>query len=152
LFGGDRSGAILRVTPDRRVDSFATLPPSVAAFHLAFGPDHCLYVTAPTLASRDPVYRITPDRLVDVFAEGFGRPQGLAFDSRGDLYVVDALAGGAGLWRLDRSGGTAAPELVLSAPALVGVAFDPEGGLVVSSGDTIWRLDVPLKPFVAASA
>jgi hypothetical protein len=35
---------------------------------------------------------------------------------------------------------------VLSAPALVGVAIDPEGGLVLASNDTVWRLDVPLKP------
>ena len=152
LFVGDRSGSILRVTRDRRVDSFATLPASVAAFHLAFGPDQCLYVAGPTLASRDPVYRITPDRLVSVFAEGFGRPQGLAFDSRGDLYVVDALAGAAGLFRLNLSDGPPTPEFLLSAPALVGVAFDPAGGLVVASGNTIWRLDVPLKPSMALPA
>ena len=65
--------------PDRRVETFATLPASVAAFHLAFGPDGCLDVAAPTLATHDPIYRITPDRLVDSVYEGFGRPQGLAF-------------------------------------------------------------------------
>ena len=37
------------------------IPPSVAAFHLAFGPDGWLYVTAPTLGTRDCVYRISPD-------------------------------------------------------------------------------------------
>jgi hypothetical protein len=36
--------------------------------------------------------------------------------------------------------------LVLSAPALVGVAIDPHGGLVMASNDVIWRLDVPLQP------
>ena len=37
----------------------------------------------------------------------------------------------------------------MSAPALVGVAFDPNGGIVLASSDTIWRLDsatVPGKP------
>ena len=71
----------------------ATLPPSVAAFHLAFGPDGYLYVTAPTLGTHDAVYRITPDGEVSPFCAGFGRPQGLAFDAAGHLYVVDALAG-----------------------------------------------------------
>ena len=41
LFVGDRSGSILRVSPDKQVETFASLPPSVAAFHLAFGPDEC---------------------------------------------------------------------------------------------------------------
>lgn len=146
LFVGDRSGTILRVTPDRHVETFATIPASVAAFHLAMGPDDCLYVTAPTLATHDALYRVTPDRLVDVVCHGFGRPQGLAFDALGALYVVDALAGGAGLYRLDVSRPSAEPELVLTAPSLVGVAFDPKGGLVLASADTIWRLDCPLKP------
>ena len=146
LYVGDRSGSILRVSPERQVETFASLPASVAAFHLAYGPDGCLYVTAPTLATHDPVYRITPDRLVDVVADGFGRPQGLAFDSTGVLYVADALAGGAGLYRLDLGADKPKPELVLSAPMLVGVAFDPRGGVVLASNDTIWRLDVDLKP------
>jgi len=146
LFVGDRSGSIFSVTPDRQVETFATLPPSIAAFHLAFGPDECLYVAAPTLASHDAVYRITPDRIVDVFCDGFGRPQGLAFDSAGRLYVAEALAGSAGLYRVESSGGDAVPELVVAAPALVGVAFDPAGGLVLASNDTVWRLDNDLTP------
>jgi sugar lactone lactonase YvrE len=145
---GDRSGSILRVSPQRDVDTFATLPASVAAFHLAFGPDGALYVTAPTLSSRDPIYRIGPDRLVDVVSDGFGRPQGLAFDSRGDLYVVDALAGSAGLYRVAVSLPNPTPELVLTAPSLIGVAFDPDGGMVLASSDTIWHLNVDLRPLV----
>jgi sugar lactone lactonase YvrE len=145
LFVGDRSGSILRVSPDRQVDTFASLPASVAAFHLAFGPDGCLYVTAPTLGTRDTVYRITPDRLVDVAYTGFGRPQGLAFDSTGMLYVVEALAGAAGLYRLDPRATSPTPELIVSAPSLVGVAFSPLGGMALASNDTIWMLDVDLR-------
>ena len=144
LFVGDRSGSIVRVRPNRDVEIFATLPLSVAAFHLAFGPDDCLYVSAPTLSSHDPIYRITPDRLVDTLVDGLGRPQGLAFDSEGRLYVVEALAGAAGLYRFDVT--RPEPELVVAAPVLIGLAFDPQGGLVLASSDTIWKLDVPLKP------
>jgi sugar lactone lactonase YvrE len=150
LYVGDRSGSILRVLPDKRVEIHAVLPPSVAAFHLAFGPDDCLYVTAPTFATHDPVYRITPDRLVETAYDGFGRPQGLAFDASGALYVVEALAGVAGLYRLNVGRGPASPECVLSAPALVGVAIDPEGGLVLASNDTIWRLEVAVKPLLCS--
>lgn len=148
LYVGDRSGSILAVTPDRQVETIATLPPSVAAFHLAFGPDENLYVTAPTLASHDAVYRITSDRIIDVVHDGFGRPQGLAFDAAGILYVAESLAGAAGLYRMDVSNGHPSPELVVAAPTLVGVTFDPFGGLLLASNDTVWRLDNDLKPFV----
>lgn len=149
LFVGDRSGTVFRVSRDRQVDQFASLPSSVAAFHLAFGPDQCLYVAAPTLSAHDVVYRITPDRLVDTLCGGFGRPQGLAFDDGGMLYVADALAGASGIYRVDVTSDNPAPTLVAAAPVIVGLAFDPDGGLVVASGDAIWRLDVPLTGTVA---
>ncbi len=137
LFVGDRSGSILRVR-DGRASVFASIPASVAAFHLAFGPDGWLYVTAPTLSARDCVYRVSPEGLVDVFHDGFGRPQGLAFDSQGDLYVVDALAGSSGVYRLamDRP---AEAEQVVSGGSLIGLAFDPRGGFVLATSDTVFR-------------
>ena len=143
LYVGDRSGSILRVR-DGRASVFATLPPSVAAFHLAFGPEGSLYVTGPTLGAHDSVYRITPDGEVHIFSAGFGRPQGLAFDTQGDLYVVDALAGASGVYRL-RGDGSAEAEQVVAGGALVGLAFDPRGGLVLASSDTVYKLAVPLR-------
>lgn len=140
LYVGDRSGTIFRVRPDRQVETYATLPASVAAFHLAFGPDECLYVSAPTLATHDAIYRISPERLVDVVSDKFGRPQGIAFDSNGDFYVVDALAGAAGLFKLDVTAEAADPELMVSAPSLIGVAFSADSA-VLASNDTIWKLD-----------
>jgi sugar lactone lactonase YvrE len=137
LFVGDRSGSILRVR-DRQATVFASIPPSVAAFHLAFGPDGWLYVTAPTLSARDCIYRISPNGVVDVFHDGFGRPQGLAFDRRGDLYVVDALAGTSGVYRL-RMDRPAEAEQIVSGGSLIGLAFDPRGGFVLASSDTVFR-------------
>jgi sugar lactone lactonase YvrE len=137
LYVGDRSGTIFRVSPDGHATTFATLPPSVAAFHLAFGPDQTLYVTGPTLSSYDSLYRIDRDGGVTTQYQRFGRPQGVAFDGRGDLHVVEALAGMSGVYRVAPSGN---PELVLAGPALVGVAFDGQGGCVVSSNDTAFRL------------
>jgi len=137
LFVGDRSGTIFRVDAAGHATTFASLPASVAAFHLAMGPDHALYATAPTLASYDPVYRIGEDGTVTVRAAGFGRPQGLAFDGNGSLFVVEALAGVSGLYRVPPKG---APELVLAGPGLVGVAFDAFGGLVVCSNETAYRI------------
>jgi sugar lactone lactonase YvrE len=140
LFVGDRSGTILRVE-DGRAEEFASLPPSVAAFHLAFGPDGDLFVTAPTLGTRDSIYRINPSGEVSVFFEGLGRPQGLAFDNDGALYVVDALAGTGGLYRF--LPGAREPEQLLAAGGLVGVAFGPDGVMAVSSAETIYRFDAP---------
>ena len=137
LFVGDRSGTIFRVTPDGRAASFASLPPSVAAFHLAMGPDGALFATAPTLSSCDAVYRIDAAGAVTTRYGGFGRPQGLAFDPSGSLFVVEALAGSSGLYRLPPQGD---PELVLAAPSLVGVAFDTHGHVVVASNETAYRL------------
>ncbi len=137
LFVGDRTGTIFRVNGDGRADTVATLPASVAAFHLALGPDGSLYVTAPTLSASDAVYRIAPDGGATVRYQGFGRPQGIAFDRRGRLLVVEALSGDCGIYRLDGDG---PPELVLSGQNLVGLALDPHAGLVVCTNDTAYRL------------
>lgn len=144
LFVGDRSGSILRVDDRGRTESFATLAPSVAAFHLAFGPDGALYVTGPTLGPSDGVYRITPDGNATLWAGGFGRPQGLAFDAGGQLYVVDALAGASGLYRF-RAGAPGERELMLSGGSLIGLAFDPHGGVAIATNDSVYRLAVGIR-------
>jgi sugar lactone lactonase YvrE len=140
LYVGDRSGTVFKVDQQGRASTFATVPPSVAAFHLALAPDGALHVTAPTLSAYDAVYRIAPDGAVSVRYEGFGRPQGIAFDRTGTLFVVEAVAGSSGLYRFTPNG---LPELMLSGPGLIGVAFDPRGGYVVTSNDTAYRLPRP---------
>jgi sugar lactone lactonase YvrE len=137
LFVGDRSGTIFRVDRDGSASTFASLPASVAAFHLAMGPDRALYVTGPTLSSYDALYRVDADGSITTRYTAFGRPQGLAFDPRGSLYVVEALAGSSGLFRVPPAGD---PEMVLAGPGLVGVAFDGQGTLVVASNDTAYKL------------
>ena len=136
LFVGDRSGTILRVE-DGRAAAFATLPPSIAAFHLAFGPDGMLLVTGPTLGSRDSIYQVAPDGEVAVFYEGLGRPQGIAVDEAGRIYVADALAGAGGLYRFEP--GSREPYQLIAAGSLVGLALGPDGTVAVASGDTVFR-------------
>ena len=151
LHVGDRSGSILRVTAGK-AETLAILPPSVAAFHLAFAADGALFVTGPTLGTHDSVYRIAPDGEVDVFYDGFGRPQGLALDVTGRLYVVDALAGRGGVYRFDdvsgatRRGESAPkPEQLVAAGGLVGLAFSTDGSLALTSSDTAYRLDAGVR-------
>lgn len=148
LFVGDRGGTIFRVNQAGRVVPFATLPPSVVAYHVTVGPDDDLFVAAPTFDTHDRVYRVTRLGQVSELSSEFGRPQGLTCDADGNLYVVDAVAGGAGLYRV-RAGEPR--QLVLAAASLVGVAIDPRGGLVATSNDTAYRLDVPLRPWRAGA-
>ena len=138
LYVGDRSGTIFRVVAGK-ASAFATLPPSVAAFHLAMSPDGELFVSAPTLGSYDYVYRIDRQGTVRTVPRPFGRPQGLAFSPDGHLHVVDALAGTSGVYRFRDL--ETAPELLVSAGSLVGLAVGPDGELVVSSNDTAYRFD-----------
>ena len=138
MYVGDRSGTIFRVR-DGQATAFATLPPSVAAFHLAMSPDGELFVSGPTLGTYDHIHRIDHAGNVRTVPTPFGRPQGLAFSPDGVLHVIDALAGASGLYRFPTP--DSEPELVVSGGALIGVAFGPAGELVVTSNDTAYRFD-----------
>ena len=140
LYVGDRAGTVFRIDPGGRTETFASVPSSIAAFHLAMSPDGVLYVSAPTLASYDSVRRIDPDGRVEALNIPFGRPQGLAFDRQGVLHVVEALAGSSGVYAL-RPGRD--PELVVAGAGLVGVAFGPRGDMVVASSDSVFSFPAP---------
>jgi hypothetical protein len=135
LYVGDRSGTIFSVDRSGKATVFASLPSSVAAFHLALGASG-LYVAAPTLSPYDVIYQVGFDGAVSIYSRAFGRPQGLAIGPDGSLFVVEALAGSSGLYRV-RPG--SAPELVVAGAGLIGLAFDPRGAMVVCSSDTAYR-------------
>ena len=138
MYVGDRSGTIFRVR-EGKATAFATLPASVAAFHLAMSGDGELFVSGPTLGTYDHIHRISRDGEVRTVPTPFGRPQGLAFSPDGALHVIDALAGASGLYRfasLDSE-----PELIVSGGSLIGVAFGPNGELVVASNESVYRFE-----------
>jgi len=138
LFVGDRSGTIFKISRTRQIFVFATMEPSIAAYHLAFGDDGHLYVTGPTTSSFDSVYRINPAGEVEVFYRGLGRPQGIALDREGNLYVAASLRGRRGIVRIsaDRHA-----ELFLSGPGIVGLAFAPHNSLIVATSSALYRVD-----------
>src|ERR1700735_2646591 len=117
LYVGDRSGTVFKISRSRQIYVFATLEPSIAAYHFAFGNDGYLYVAGPTTSSFDSVNRISPAGEVETYYRGLGRPQGLAFDAEGRLYVAASLGGRRGVVRFDHD---RTPELFLSRPRLFG--------------------------------
>jgi sugar lactone lactonase YvrE len=142
LYVGDRSGTIFKISPTRQIFVFATLEPSISAYHLAFGPDDYLYVTGPTTSSFDAVHRISHEGEVEVFYRGLGRPQGMAFDEEGRLYVAASISGRKGVVRIypDKRA-----DLFLTGPGIVGLAFSPSRAMVVATTNALYRVDVGIK-------
>jgi len=138
MYVGDRSGTIYKVNAIGEETEWAHLEPSVSAYHLAFGPDEHLYVTGPTVGSFDSVMRIDPDGEVTNFYRGLGRPQGLAFDLRGNLYVAATLRGRRGIVWITPDGKNA--ELFVAGVNLVGLAFSSTGDMAVVSTDSVYRV------------
>ena len=138
LYVGDRSGTIFKISPQREIFVFATLEPSVSAYHLAFHPTGELYATGPTTSSFDRVYRISQGGEVTTFFRGLGRPQGIAFDRQGNLYVAASLGGRRGIVRISQLGRA---DLVLSGGAIVGMALLPSGRAIVATSNAIFTLD-----------
>lgn len=142
LYVGDRSGTIFKISRDRQIYVFATIERSIAAYHLALNDDGYLYVTGPTTSSFDVVHRVSPDGDVEVFYRGLGRPQGMAFDIEGNLYVAASMAGRRGVVRItpDRKA-----DLFLSGPSIVGVAFTPPKAMLLATNNSLFRVDVGIQ-------
>jgi sugar lactone lactonase YvrE len=139
LFVGDRSGTIFKIDTDRQIFVHATLEPSVAAYHLAMGANDTLYVTAPTLSSNDAIWAIEPNGDTRAFYTGLGRPQGLALDKDGNVYLAACLHGRRGLVRVTAQGEA---SLVVAGANLVGVAFSPLGTAVLVTSEAVYDVDL----------
>jgi len=133
LYVGDRNGTIFKIARDQQVFVFATLDISVSAYHLAFGPKGDLFVTGPN----DRVFRIDPTGNVSTFYKGLGRPQGMAFDVDGNLYVAASLAGTRGIVKLTPD---AKPSLEVAGQGLVGLAFAPGRSVVLATTNAVHHL------------
>jgi sugar lactone lactonase YvrE len=144
LYVGDRNGTIFKIAPDQQVFVFATLEMSVSAYHLAFDPHGNLFVTGPN----DRVYKISPNGTVSTFYKGLGRPQGMAFDVDGNLYVAASLAGTRGIVKLTPD---AKAILEVSGHGLVGLAFAPGRSAILATANAVhhlsWNIQgLPLLP------
>ncbi len=148
LFVGDRSGTIFKIPPDRGRDRshtdreifvFATLEPSMAAYHLAFNGDGALFVAGPTTSSSQIIHRIDHEGTVAPFFKGLGRAQGMAFSTAGDLYVAASYRSQRGLIRISPAGEI---SLALSGSNLVGLAFLDDGCAALATRDALFHVDL----------
>jgi outer membrane protein assembly factor BamB len=152
LFVGDRSGTIFKIGPTGsktagEIFVYATLEPSVAAYHLAFLDDGTLLVTAPTTDSHDVIYAIDPAGETTVFYRGLGRPQGLAVDVDGNVYVAASLAGRRGIIRIksdSRSDELLSrnAELILAGDDLIGLAFLEDGLATLTTRSALFHVEL----------
>lgn len=148
LFVGDRSGTIFKLGPHGKHNGaeifvFATLEPSVAAYHLAFRNDGVLLVTAPNTSSNQAIYAIDPEGETRVFYRGLGRPQGMALDAEGKVYVAASLAGRRGLVCVAADGTEA--KLLVSGNDLVGLCFTEDGCAALATATTLYHVDLGIR-------
>jgi sugar lactone lactonase YvrE len=153
LFVGDRSGTIFKIA---RADSnglsgeifvYATLEPSIAAYHLAFNDAGTLFVTGPTTSSNQAIHAIDRDGNTTVFYQGLGRAQGMAFDVDGNLYVAASLHGQRGIIRITPQ---REASLAVSGQNLVGLAFLEDGCAALATRDALYHvaLDIEGRPLI----
>jgi sugar lactone lactonase YvrE len=139
LFVGDRSGTIFKIDPERNIFVYATLEPSVAAYHLAVDQEGTLFVTAPSLNSNDCIWAIDTHGQARAWYRGLGRPQGLALSKDGDVYLAACLHGRRGLVRVTPAGEA---SVVVAGPNLIGVAFSPLGTTILATNDAVYDVDL----------
>lgn len=138
MYVGDRAGTIFRVKNFAEVETFTVMDASVAAYHMAFGPDGRLFLTAPGFASHDLVHVIDKEGYDEIFFRGLGRPQGLAFAKTGELFVAACYQGRHGIVRIAQDGSSA--QHFVAGNNIVGLCFTRSGEMIVATADTIYAV------------
>ena len=148
LFVGDRSGTIFKIgRSDAHGGSgeifvYATLEPSIAAYHLAFNDAGTLFVAGPTTSSNQAIHAIDRDGNTTVFYQGLGRAQGMAFDVDGNLYVAASLHGQRGIVRIDSHHEA---TLAISGNNLIGLAFLEDGCAALATRDALYHVALDIE-------
>lgn len=138
MYVGDRGGTIYRVRDIGDVETFTVMDASVAAYHMAFGPDGRLFVTAPGLASYDAVHVVDAEGFDEAFFRGLGRPQGLAFDKAGNLYVAGCYKGRHGITKISPDGSEG--EHFVAGNNVVGLCFTRKGEMIVATNESVFAI------------
>jgi sugar lactone lactonase YvrE len=139
MYVGDRTGTIFRVSGYGSSEPFATIEPSVSAYHLAFDAEGNLCVSAPGLSSFDSIYSIDRSGYVTEFYRGLGRPQGLAFDREGNLYVAACLRARRGIVKISRD---KTAELFVAGMNVIGLCFNSKGEMIVATSEAVYKFSI----------
>ena len=148
LYVGDRSGTIFKIAatsglPDPAgIFVFATLEPSMAAYHLAFNSSGTLFVTGPTTSSNQAIHAIAPDGTTTVYYQGLGRAQGMAVDVDENLYVAASLRGRRGIVRITPQHEA---SIAVSGSNLVGLAFLEDGCAALATRDALYHIALDIE-------
>lgn len=148
LFVGDRSGTIFKIARANEqggsgeIFVYATLEPSIAAYHLAFNDAGTLFVTGPTTSSNQAIHAIDRDGNTTVFYQGLGRAQGTAFDVDGNLYVAASLHGQRGIIRITPQ---REATVAVSGNNLVGLAFLEDGNAALATRDALYHVALDIE-------
>ncbi|MFV0390021.1 MAG: gluconolaconase [Pyrinomonadaceae bacterium] len=140
LYVGDRTGLIFKVNNLGNTETWTILEPSVSAYHLTFGADARLYATAPGLSGFDCVYRIDEDGTDEIFYKGLGRPQGLALDTEGFVYVAACLRGRRGVIKISPDGKDA--QVLIAGKEIVGLCFTRNNTILIATADELYSLPI----------
>jgi sugar lactone lactonase YvrE len=148
LFVGDRSGTIFKISRSKsgsaggEIFVYATLEPSIAAYHLAFNDAGTLFVTGPTTSSNQAIHAIDRDGNTTVVYQGLGRAQGIAFDVDNNLYVAASLHGQRGIIRITPRHEA---SLIVSGSNLVGFAFLEDGNATLATHDSLYHVALDIE-------
>jgi sugar lactone lactonase YvrE len=140
LYVGDRTGRIFKIDTSGNKEEFASLEPSISAYHLAIDAEDYLYVTGPTFAMRDCLYRISKEGRISTVLDGLARPQGIVFLPEGDLLIATGYQGKKGIFRYSPFAGSM--KHYLAAPILVGLAVSGQN-IYLASNDSIYSAPLP---------
>ena len=83
------------------------------------------------------------DGRTSVFFKGLGRPNGLAFDRDGNLYVAASLRGRRGVVRISADGRDA--TLAVAGMNVIGLAFSADGDMAVATNEAVYSLPLGIR-------
>ena len=145
MYVGDRTGTIYQVAGFGSARAWTTLEPSVSAYHMAFDLRGKMCVSAPGLSSYDSIYLFDQDGYEEKnFFRGLGRPQGLAFDREGNLYVAACFQARRGIVKISPEDGGKA-ELFVAGMNVVGLCFTRQGEMIVATREAVFSLPLGIQ-------